>query len=81
MAMAKSKKDPKLFKPLLDGIWYFRAQHFGKQYRIFAFWDKTDNKNTLVIATHGVVKKSDKPAKSDLLKTKAIMKEYFESKK
>ncbi len=25
MAKAKSKKDLKLFKPLQDGIWYFRA--------------------------------------------------------
>jgi len=80
MAMAKSKKDPKLFEPILDGIWYFRSQYFGNQYRIFAFWDKTNKKNTLVIATHGVVKKSDKPEKSDILKTKAIMKKYFESK-
>jgi hypothetical protein len=37
MAKAKSKKDLKLFKPLQDGIWYFRAQFFGIQYRIFAF--------------------------------------------
>lgn len=29
MAKAKSKKDLKLFKPLQDGIWYFRAQYFG----------------------------------------------------
>ena len=37
MAMAKSRKDPKLFKPLLDGIWYFSAKYFGNHYRIFAF--------------------------------------------
>ena len=28
MALAKSKKDPKLFKPLQDGIWYFRSKYF-----------------------------------------------------
>ncbi|MBK9150134.1 MAG: type II toxin-antitoxin system RelE/ParE family toxin [Saprospiraceae bacterium] len=80
MAMAKSRKDPKLFKPLNDGIWYFRAQHFGNHYRIFAFWDKTNHKNTLVIATHGIIKKSDKPEKSEILKAKAIKNKYFESK-
>lgn len=80
MAMAKSRKDPKLFKPLQDGIWYFRAQHFGIHYRIFAFWDKTLKTETLVIATHGIIKKSDKPEKSEILKAKAIKDKYFESK-
>jgi phage-related protein len=77
----KIKKDPKLFKPLQDGIWYFRAQHFGIHYRIFAFWDKTNKIDTLVIATHGIIKKSDKPEKSEILKAKAIKDKYFESKK
>ena len=81
MAMARSKKDPKLFKPLQDGIWYFRTQYFGNHYRIFAFWDKTERKNTLVIATHGIIKKSDKPGKSEILKAKAIKNKYFDSKK
>ncbi|MBK7184116.1 MAG: type II toxin-antitoxin system RelE/ParE family toxin [Bacteroidetes bacterium] len=72
MAMAKSRKDAKLFKPLQDGIWYFRAQYFGVHYRIFAFWDKTGKINILVIATHGIVKKSDKPEKSEIIKAKAI---------
>ncbi|WP_245553410.1 hypothetical protein [Echinicola vietnamensis] len=31
-----------------------------KQYRLFAFWDKTDNEVTIVIATHGIVKKNAK---------------------
>jgi hypothetical protein len=35
MAMAKSKKDPKLFKPLQDVIWYFRTKYFGNHYRFF----------------------------------------------
>ena len=51
------------------------------QYRMFAFWDKTDKTNTLVIATHGAIKKSDKPAKSDLNKVKVIREKYFETKK
>jgi hypothetical protein len=35
----------------------------------------------LVIATHGIIKKSDKPEKSEILKAKAIKDKYFESKK
>ncbi len=52
IAIARSKKDPKLFKPLQNGIWYFRTLYFGIHYRIFAFWDKTERTNTLVVATH-----------------------------
>jgi phage-related protein len=81
MAIARSKKDPKLFKPLQNGIWYFRTLYFGNHYRIFAFWDKTERTNTLVIATHGIIKKSDKPEKSEIQKAKAIKDKYFESKK
>ncbi|HMU04189.1 MAG TPA: type II toxin-antitoxin system RelE/ParE family toxin [Saprospiraceae bacterium] len=80
MAIARSKKDPKLFKPLQDGIWYFRTQYFGNHYRIFAFWDKSERTNTLVIATHGIIKKSDKPEKSEILKAKVIKDKYFKSK-
>ncbi|MBK7339572.1 MAG: type II toxin-antitoxin system RelE/ParE family toxin [Saprospiraceae bacterium] len=81
MGLAKSRKDPKLFEPLQYGVWYFRTKYFGNQYRIFAFWDKTEKTNTLVIATHGIIKKSDKPSKSEILKAKAIKDKYFESKK
>jgi len=77
---AKLLNDPKLFEKLEDDIWYFRTKYSTKQYRIFAFWDKTDNNNTLVIATHGVVKKSNKVSKSETEKTKQIRKEYFEYK-
>lgn len=80
MALARSRKDPKLFKPLQDGIWYFRTLYIGNNYRMFGFWDKTKQKNTLVIATHGIIKKSDKPEKSEILKAKAIKDKYFESK-
>lgn len=51
--------DPKLFKKLDDtDIWEFRTLYDGKQYRLLAFWDKTKDKDTLVIATHRFVKKT-----------------------
>ena len=76
---ARLLNDPKLFEKLEDDIWYFRTKYSSMQYRIFAFWDKTDNKNTLVIATHGVIKKSNKILKSEIEKAKRIRKEYFEN--
>ncbi len=78
---ARLLNDPKLFEKLEDDIWYFRTRYSGIQYRIFSFWDKTGDKETLVIATHGVIKKSNKVSKSEIEKAKQIRKEYFENKR
>lgn len=48
-------------------------------YRLFAFWDKDGE--TLVIATHGLVKKSQKTPKREIEKAERIRIGYFESKK
>jgi phage-related protein len=77
---AKLKTDPKLFKKLEDDIWEFRTVYAGLQYRILAFWDKTDNKETLVLASHGFIKKVDKVPKKEIEKAKVIRKQYFEQK-
>lgn len=47
-------------------------------YRLFAFWDKTYKTNTLVISTHGLVKKTGKALQSDLDKAERIRHIYFE---
>ncbi len=78
---AKLINDPKLFEKLEDDIWYFRTRYATMQYRIFAFWDKTDKTKTLVVATHGVLKKTNKVASSEIEKVKRIRQEYFENKK
>ena len=75
---AKLGRDPKLFKKLTDDIWEFRTKYKGLQYRFLAFWDKTDKSETLVISTHGIVKKTDKVPKSEIEKAKKIRTEYFE---
>tara|TARA_Y100000815_G_scaffold260190_1_gene271311 strand:+ start:178 stop:510 length:333 start_codon:yes stop_codon:yes gene_type:complete len=75
---AKLGLDPKLFKKLTDDIWEFRTKYSGLQYRLLAFWDKTDKSETLVISTHGIVKKVDKVPKSEIEKAKKIRSEYFE---
>jgi phage-related protein len=78
---AKVKNDNKLFKKLTSDIWEFRTLYNQKQYRLFAFWDKTNRKATIVIATHGIVKKTQKTPKKHIGKATEIMKMYFNDKK
>ena len=75
----KGERDNELFKKL-DGteIWEFRTLYNKTYYRLFAFWDK--DVNTLVVATHGIVKKSQKTPKSDIVKAEGIRKQYFDNK-
>ena len=77
---AKYVNDPKLFKKFNDNIWEFRTK-FGKiQYRLFAFWDKSDNKETLVISTHGIIKKVSKVPKAEIDKAEKIRTDYLKEK-
>ncbi len=55
---AQFVNDHEIFKKLNDFIWEFRTLYSGKAYRLFSFWDKRDGKNTLVVATHGILKKT-----------------------
>ena len=58
-------------------IWEFRTLYNKVKYRLFAFWDtQTD---TLVIATHGIIKK--KTPKKEIVKAERIRQEYFNAKK
>ena len=75
---ARKTNDPKLFKKLTDEIWEFRTLYNKKQYRLFAFWDKTTKTKTLVISTHGIIKKTKKTPTTEISKALEIMKKYFE---
>lgn len=77
---SKYTNNPELFKKIETDIWEFRTKYSNLHYRIFAFWDKKDSVETLVIATHGIIKKTDKVPKKEIEKTRAIMKLYFEQK-
>ncbi|MDP2235678.1 MAG: type II toxin-antitoxin system RelE/ParE family toxin [Bacteroidales bacterium] len=77
---AQTRHDPELFKKLKDEIWEFKALHQGLQYRLLAFWDKTDSENTLVVSTHGIVKKTSKTPDSEIQKAKQVRSRYFEDK-
>lgn len=78
----KSQKtqDSQLFKKLTDDIWEFRTLYQGLQYRLLAFWDKTNDVETLVVSTHGFVKKRSKVPENEILKAKKIRTIYFEEK-
>lgn len=70
--------DPKLFKKLTKDIWEFRTKYQKNQYRLFAFWDKKDKEETLVVSTHGMIKKTGKVPKSEIEKSEKIMEDYFD---
>ncbi|MBX3163680.1 MAG: type II toxin-antitoxin system RelE/ParE family toxin [Bacteroidetes bacterium] len=77
---AQIKHDPELFKKLSNDIWEFRTLYQGLQYRFLAFWDKTDNTETLVISTHGFIKKRSKVPDNEIQKATQIRAKYFEEK-
>lgn len=71
--------DKELFKKLENSdIWEFRTLFNGSCYRLFSFWDTETE--TLVIATHGIVKKSQKTPPKEIIKAEEIRKKYFELK-
>ena len=73
--------NPEVFKKLADSdIWEFRTLFNKKRYRVLAFWDKTQPVDTLVIATHGFVKKTQKTPQKEIDKAIAIRNKYFENK-
>jgi len=78
--LAEQTNDPKFFKKLQYDIWEFRTKFAGLQIRLLAFWDKSDNKETLVIATHGFIKKVDKVPKNEIERAVKLREKYFESK-
>ena len=59
-------------------IWEFRTLYEGNCYRLFSFWD-TDTE-TFIIATHGIMKKSQKTPTKEIEKAESIRKEYFKDK-
>ncbi len=72
--------DKELFKKLENTeIWELRTLFDGVRYRLFAFWDAEEC--ALVIATHGIVKKTQKTPAKEIAKAEKIRKEYFYHKR
>lgn len=78
--LAEQTNDPRLFKKLQKEIWELRIRYGGSQIRLLAFWDKTSAQETLVLATHGFIKKVDKVPANEIERAVNIREKYFESK-
>ena len=78
--LAEQTNDPRLFKKLQKDIWEFRTKFGGQEIRLLAFWDKDNETDTLVFATHGFIKKVDKVPANEIERAINIRKKYFESK-
>lgn len=79
--LAEQTNDSKLFKKLQNDIWEFRTKYAGLQIRLLAFWDKTDHKETLVLATHGFIKKVDKVPAHEIDRAVRLIDKYFAYRK
>ncbi|MFV0566760.1 MAG: type II toxin-antitoxin system RelE/ParE family toxin [Flavobacteriaceae bacterium] len=77
---ARSTNDKELFKKLQGEIWEFRTKYNKTYYRLFAFWDKDDKNDTVVVSTHGLIKKTDKIPISEIEKAEKLRKKYFNEK-
>lgn len=78
--LAEQTNDSLLFKKLQKDIWEFRTKYEGQQVRLLAFWDKTSKVQTLVIATHGFIKKASKVPENEIDRAVRIKEQYFRSK-
>ncbi|HEX8278676.1 MAG TPA: type II toxin-antitoxin system RelE/ParE family toxin [Segetibacter sp.] len=77
---AQFVNDDELFKKLNEFIWEFRTLYNSKSYRLFSFWDKSDVQETLVVATHGILKKTQKTPPKEIKKAEEIRKQYLKNK-
>ena len=70
-----------IFFPFVTPLnWCVRSVN-KKQYRLFAFWDKREEGETLVVSTHGILKKTSKIPKKEIAKAEKIREQYFNDDK
>ena len=70
-------QDKSLFKKLSTNIWEFRTLYNRQTIRLLAFWTKKEDKEVLVICTHGFIKKTNKTPSKELNKAEQIRREYL----
>lgn len=75
--VALGERNVEIFKKLSDSedLWEFRILFQKVAYRLFAFWDTRTK--TLIVATHGLIKKTDKTPSKEIARAKAIRTVYF----
>lgn len=76
--VSQHENNAELFKKLNDCIWEFMTNYKGMAYRLFAFWDKESR--SMVVATHGLIKKSQKTPPKEIRRAEELMKMYYASK-
>lgn len=76
---AQQANDPELFKKLTNNIWEFRTKYGNLQYRLLAFWDKREKLDTLVVCSHGIIKKTDKVPSKEIDKAEKLRTQYFDN--
>lgn len=70
------EQNSELFKKIKNTeIWEFRTLYAKQAYRLFAFWDTKNDK--IIVATHGLIKKTQKTPAKEINKAETIMKSYF----
>ncbi|MDE5417647.1 type II toxin-antitoxin system RelE/ParE family toxin [Labilibaculum sp. DW002] len=67
--------DPKKFKKLRDDVWEFRVTNKSNRYRLLAVWNK--DSQSLVLCTHGIVKKVSKVPEKEIKKARKIAEQFF----
>jgi len=77
--VSRFKTDSRLLKKVDKDIWEFRTLYNSQQIRLLAFWDK--KKKSLVVCTHGFIKKSQKLPNKELNRAKKIRVNYFKKNK
>jgi phage-related protein len=78
--IAEQTNDPNYSKNCRTTFGSLEQKFGGLQIRLLAFRDKTDDKNTLVFATHGFVKKVDKVPSNEIERASKIRAKYFDNK-
>jgi phage-related protein len=76
---SREANDPRLLKKLSDEIWEFRTRYDKLQIRLLAFWDP--NINSLIIYSHGFIKKSHGIPETEMSRAIEFRKQYLKRKK
>lgn len=76
---AQYENNPRKFSKVRGVIWEFRIPFKKKAYRFYSFWCK--NEDSLIVATHGIIKKQNKAPKKEVDKAERIMNQYYEGHK
>ncbi len=62
-----------------DELYEFRVENKNIAYRLLAFWDKSKKEKTLLISTHGFIKKKQRTPKKEIKRATDLKKTYFNS--